>query len=325
MISLATSLGDLWPATEKPQNDELLSSWVYRIARNHGLSLYDFGYRIWKQLSITGDIDYYYSQAIISTLCSKTIFNFNQIHNLTLKSFEGILFKDFNPTKVNPWILVKRNERVHKYFIVYCSKCFEQDRETPYLRKKWRLSFSITCPKCNCYLMEVCPQCGSPFSYVKHNRSSISNINFCGICKYDLAKAKIRKADNELIEIQKIIYRFVDDKTWNVNENNPYPHLLEVLHHLIPLIYQDRIKITCLTRNGITPPRDKKRSPNFSLLRLKDREMLLREVFYLLEDWPFKFIEIVLKSRLYDESTFKKFDNAPYWYSSICSELFKLV
>lgn len=320
-MSIVTKFGDLWPATEKPQNDELLSSWVYWIARNHGLSLHDFGYRIWGHLQVTGDIDNYYSERIINKLSTKTIYNFDQIHNLTLKSFEGILFDNFKPKQLNPWILVNRTSKNYNNPLVYCPKCFKKDGERPYLRKKWRLSLSIICLHCNSYLMDNCPNCQNGYWYLKREYSAIYNLSFCPNCKFNFTKNESEKADDEIIRIQKTLNQFIDDKYWNSNENNPYPSLLEVIHHLLPLIYTDKIRVNYFPKNEVLPPRNKKFRPSFYLLDLNVREILLRKVFYLLDNWPYIFIEIILKSPQYNEETFNKLEDAPYWYSSICKEL----
>ena len=50
--------GTLWPAHPKPLPDELLSSWMVRIAGQHGLKLHTFASAVWPGISIWNrDID----------------------------------------------------------------------------------------------------------------------------------------------------------------------------------------------------------------------------------------------------------------------------
>jgi hypothetical protein len=74
MIETGESLSRmLWPVHLKPQEDELLSSWLARLALAHGLRLKSFGWRVWPGQSVTQrDIDFWKDHAILETLAEKT-------------------------------------------------------------------------------------------------------------------------------------------------------------------------------------------------------------------------------------------------------------
>ncbi|MGH9962017.1 MAG: TniQ family protein, partial [Pyrinomonadaceae bacterium] len=65
--------GTLWPVHLKPQEDELLSSWLARLALAHGQTVATFTYRVWPGRILVGrDVDLWNDPGMFETLSTKT-------------------------------------------------------------------------------------------------------------------------------------------------------------------------------------------------------------------------------------------------------------
>ncbi|MGH9908482.1 MAG: TniQ family protein, partial [Pyrinomonadaceae bacterium] len=65
--------GTLWPVHLKPQEDELLSSWLARLALAHGQTEASFTIRVWPgRILVARDVDLWNDPTIFETLFIKT-------------------------------------------------------------------------------------------------------------------------------------------------------------------------------------------------------------------------------------------------------------
>lgn len=204
--------GDLWPIHLKPKSDELLSSWLVRLAHANGYKVETFccllfGYRstIWNR-----DIDRAAPDNIGAILSSITGATSEQILNTTFVSYEGKLFSQVNHHGVTRWILpLGIYHRARKRpALMYCPACLARD-ETPYFRKQWRLAFSTVCTIHECLLLDICPRCYAsvaPHRVDMLNRcyliSPDLNVHCCS-CEYDLRNTRATPVnDPDLVHFQ---------------------------------------------------------------------------------------------------------------------------
>ena len=189
--------GNLWPVHLKPYPNEILSSWLVRLAHGHGLKLQTFcaivfgrDKNIWNR-----DIDKFAPDWLIEHIATATGTSIQAVINTTLKSYGGIIYETHQPngnTKcVNPLGIY---HRTHKHYgLQYCPICLAHDQE-PYFRKYWRLAFYTECEKHHILLHDRCPNCGHPINFHRVEigmRSLIKPklvIN-CFKCDYDLRDA----------------------------------------------------------------------------------------------------------------------------------------
>ncbi|MDD2790273.1 MAG: TniQ family protein [Sulfurimonas sp.] len=171
--------------TPKPQKDELLSSWLTRVAFAHGMTLNNFfGYFVRHEghaLTRT-DIDFQYNPYLLDALSKKSKIDIKTIQNLSLRSEEGYLFA-CNECLYPPAQIRKLVDRRTHFGLMYCPKCLEED-EHPYFRQEWRYLFSNACIKHGIYLKD---RCGICFERIRLRKMPIDNkIIFCHKCKRDL-------------------------------------------------------------------------------------------------------------------------------------------
>lgn len=185
--------------TPKPQQNELLSSWLIRVAFAHGMTLNNFFSRFIRHdgtaLTRT-DIDFQYNPKLWNALAEKSKIDIKTIQDLSLRSEEGYLFA-CNECLYPPAQIRKLVDRRTHFGLMYCPKCLEED-EHPYFRKEWRYLFSNACPKHGIYLKDRCGVCFEP---IRLNKMHIDNkIVFCHNCKRDLRVARPIKVLKEYSE-----------------------------------------------------------------------------------------------------------------------------
>jgi len=173
----------------KPQEDELLSSWLVRIALAHDTMPWSFmnmHFPEYKNIIFSRDVDVWAPEDFLKKLVWKSGYTYEQIYSLTLKSYIGTLLPKFNPSGCNKYFTyIKIRGRSNKLFgQKYCPNCLQGD-ETPYFKKEWRLKAVSRCQEHNLKLHDRCPNCGKPISIYKFTREGIG-FTRCWGCSFIL-------------------------------------------------------------------------------------------------------------------------------------------
>src|SRR5947209_10971922 len=157
----------LWPVHLKPKDDELLSSWLVRLAWAHGVKLHTFcslawpGKQIWNR-----DIDKSADAEMVEVLSTKTGTNIERARATTLAAYENVLYEKHNLFGPTSWIMPVGiyHRRRRQFGLQYCPHCLAEDKE-PYYRRKWRLAFIVTCERHHIVLHDRCPRCEKPINF----------------------------------------------------------------------------------------------------------------------------------------------------------------
>ena len=205
----------IWPSSFPPNDDEVLSSWLVRLAHAHHHKVHTFCTVICPQEQIwTRDLDLNPPQKLVEQLVTYTIASEAQVNGTMLGTLEGIIQETINHNGANPTILPlgvfhrKRKLKGQQY----CVSCLVKDGETPYFRRRWRLSFWTVCEDCGCYLDEECPHCQFPINFFrqelgKKNSGPGPLLSNCYNCQQNITHQNTRKAPDGLVEFQSEIYR----------------------------------------------------------------------------------------------------------------------
>jgi hypothetical protein len=171
-------VSDQWPVNVLPQPDELLSSWLHRLAYANGVAprgfacVFGLGSGMWSPA-----IDFRPSSDIENLLRANAGVSHAQIVAMTLAS--GI------PTEL---LLPLRNSgrRGTSTWLQYCPQCLAGD-EHPYFRRSWRLATKVSCRHHRCGLRDRCPSCQRRIE--AYGQSKLVPQHFCVHCGFDLRKA----------------------------------------------------------------------------------------------------------------------------------------
>lgn len=190
-VDLALS-GKLWPAHPKPLPDELLSSWIVRIAAANGVKLNTLTRQLfgpdltpWNR-----DIDRNAPEWLLRVICARTGVPRDQAVGATLHGYQGRVFPKALLSGQLRWILPVKVWGPTRlgYGVQYCPLCLAEGQE-PYFRRAWRIGFYTFCPIHHIMLHDACPACGAAVAL--HRRDIGKRIDeskalsHCHVCQYD--------------------------------------------------------------------------------------------------------------------------------------------
>ncbi len=329
-MTIAGLSGNLWPIHLKPFPDELLSSWVVRLAHGHGLKLQTFCALVFgRDKSIWNrDIDKMAPDWLISKLAECTGAPLQLVVDTTLKSYEGVLYEHHQPNGNTKWILplgvYHRTRRGRG--LQFCPHCLAEDVE-PYFRKRWRLALSTICTKHNCHLLDACPQCESPLAPHRadmrgkefYPRGSL--IAYCWKCGFDLRSGLAIKVEDSSSAILQLQLESVLEHGYSDWAGNPAMHSIVFFEGLRALIAgitskQTRERIKRSARLNGTTLDDWPRM-QFEMTTQPHRRELFHLLAIVLEKWPANFVPLIHECKLRYADLKGDSDQRMFWYEYV--------
>lgn len=332
-----TFTGRLWPVHLKPQEDELLSSWLARLALAHGQTVASFTYRVWPgRILVARDVDLWNDPTIFETLSTMTSTPLARVFAATLASYEGWLFD--KPRQCHlPWALPRYlNIRPQRPFgLQFCPWCLASDND-PYFRRGWRLAFMILCPLHRTLLLERCRRCGMAVCYERQATQKPATqwtLTQCYSCRTDLRKFAQpryhRPVESAELEFTVFLQTALRSGWVDLPQNGViYSHLFFTgVHHLVRRLTYGRmaepLKASLSRRYGIDLPIDclPGKTFIFERLQISQRRSLLQAVNCLLRDWPNNFIQFCRDNNLAcDFLLGDRSQDLPFWYLRVVRE-----
>jgi hypothetical protein len=196
---LATLIPERWPAEVVPAQDELLSSWLHRLALAHGLSPRHFGSGLgfgagpW-----SARLDLEAPATLLDLLHDRTGVCRDRIAAMTI---EG---RDLRPLllPLRHSVGLARADQTRATWLQFCPECLAED-EAPYFRRAWRRASVMTCRHHGRRLIDRCPACRqglAPF-----NQRALAPQSQCAVCGFDLPRAREPKLDPETRQVAELI------------------------------------------------------------------------------------------------------------------------
>ena len=296
-----------------PIADELLSSYISRCARIHGMSITVFcavhlqKYEVW-----TRDIDRSASPALLKAVAELASLPLERVEEMTLRHWESVLnpaSKHVGGPGVASWITaVGIYHRIRRrYGLQYCRMCL---RESPAFLRTWRLGAVTVCPRHHLLLDDACPHCGVVIVPHRQNPSE----RHCHACGGDLTQPE--QTPPEQVDIQRAeqrqerFLRALQGKavTWGGRRVTgvDYVRGVQILESRLWLL-KDRSVPKAL--RVIRVPLEFQRPPQ--------RILTLEHLGNLVEDWPTTFCREAERFGM-TMRAFAKVEHLPRW---ICSGL----
>lgn len=191
----------LWPIHPKPYPDELLSSWLMRIAIRSGFNLNTLCRQLLESEHATPrEIDRVYSDTLIQRLAEGTGQSQEIVRKSTLADDEGYVYLN-RGYGMNHWIFPTTVfEKMAHNGLAYCPECLATDAE-PYYRKSWRYAFNPVCAVHHRFLRQTCPSCKAPFIYFATDTIPNERVmHHCLQCGHWLRDWPAESADPQLID-----------------------------------------------------------------------------------------------------------------------------
>jgi len=320
----------LWLYHPKPLTDELLSSWLVRIAHGHGMKLQTFcrvalgkGQEIWFR-----DIDRQVPEWFVRALSEHTGAGVRQIRRASLLDYKGVLYRHYRWSGHQYWLLPLNmvDTSFQHHGLQYCPQCLAEDKE-PYFRKRWRVAFYTMCTKHQCMVHDRCTECGAPVAFHRREMGKFSRLDAgiitqCHACDFDLRKTKV---------VEPIIYDESAGLKWL-----PALHMLEgvggvdarynvgffaVLHQLCKIMVthypHEHLQQYVGGKIGAPPIVLRPKHESFEHYSLEERHVVIQLAMWLLAD-PEQRIMDAWRNKAVRYNVLKKdFQPRPQWYRDI--------
>lgn len=306
-----------YPVRFLPFEDELITSWLIRLAWANGQNSQRFMYELTstRRMQVWNtDLDWCGHGDLFIGLEKKLGITENYVHKNTLK-YQLSLISNQMSDKNNcnrHWVVSSKR---HKYTetksgLVVCLLCLRED-PTPYLRHWWRLSWYTVCIRHKIQLLEKCPRCNTHFDFQYYDRLKTHNaalflghIAHCSHCGFDLlleTEGALCKATFELTKFTEYMVTSYNRGWFRLGQKkHQYTFaLFEVIGCLLQLIQGNRYlkPITDhLSNKWDISGEFESRPERFDYLDIASRRGLLIFVYYLLKRYP---LSILLLSKKY--------------------------
>lgn len=316
--------GSLIPLRPRPEPDESLSSWLSRLARENGVSVYYLLHRVASAGHLAGgDIDWTLPERVNRKLAAKTGLGPRQILALTLQHQARSARLADRANRRLEWLLptCTRGGWHQGRGYQYCPECLAVDGLNPYFRRIWRLSFVTICPEHGRLLLDSCPVCDSPVNFHK-SAAPLPDHAHCPRCFADLRRAPPDDIGitNPSLRLQA---RLLEALTcgWSLLAGRPvmlqlqFSGILRIARPVLTGFPSTRLLDACRSNFGIELPGLPMPGERFNRQRCSLRYLILSAIGALLEDWPTRFETFCRRYRLW-RTQFYSTDETPFWLNS---------
>lgn len=306
----------IWPIHLHPKHDELMSSWLVRLAFSYRLTPYSFSHTILPHIKIwTRDIDLHGNSELEGLLSQKTGTPIEKVKQTLLLRYDSKIVEQINRAGNNFWILpLGKYHRINQdYGMMACPQCL---KESPYFKTFWRLSCCTICLKHRCYFIDRCQRCGQPINF--HKVDVGHSINQCFNCGCTLTNIVLNPLQREL-KAQLELYQILCFGWYSQNSiQGCYSHLFfNVLHKVVLTIMKLRHHAN---KNHFMGQKLISTEQNFKLFNefpIKERSRILTSSIWLLKNWPERLIRVSRRFRLWESYWTKDISTLPFWFLKV--------
>ena len=324
----------LLPARTAPLPDELLSSWLVRLAMAHGMKLHSFCVEVFgrKAQIWNRDIDKLADERVLRIVSQRTGVGYERVFQTTLAAYAGKIYETHNPKGNTVWTMpigVYHRKRL-RHGLQFCPYCLREDAE-PYYRRTWRLSWIVSCEKHGVLLHDRCPGCENPIVFFRNEMGRKSqplgySMIECSNCEINWTVkellSKCVKAHPAAIDFQSALETVVDDG-WGEIPGFGYVHSIPYFKGLKQLV---RVLSVCNRSAGFRSEIVKRsdividvvsKQMNFDYLSVEKRHNAIQAAARLINNWATEFIAVAESSRTWSSTLLSQDDDSPFWYQAV--------
>lgn len=311
-----------WPFRPTPLPDELLSSYLCRLAVGMDLKPITFLNTVFgsgKNL-LAQDLDNFAPAHIVERVALGTLHDPEMIAACTLGTYVGTLIATHNPRGRNPWLLptsIDNNVR-RRTGLQYCPACLATDAK-PYFRRHWRLAFVTSCTIHGTLLHDRCPHCQAPV----HQHAAASAIH-CFKCGNGLCEPNLAVARHDHLTWQHALETSLILGWMQLGDEHLRSHIVfAIVRQVATLLVNGRFSsalrhATARDWGGDPSPYPKPtaRQP-FEYLDVIERHRLFDMVERLICGWPFRFVHSCLEAGMHRSQAIKDMPTPPFAYEQV--------
>ncbi len=324
-------MDSILPFHAKPKPDEILSSWIIRIASANGLAPESLTSERWDR-----DLDSNPAKSLLRRLAALTGATVAAVAATTLESYEGTLFESRSDSSLPQWILPLGifGDKRRGYGMQLCALCLEAD---PYFKKAWRLALSVACCEHRVLLRDRCAGCGRPITYHDLPRvrraGRLQPLMACPGCKsFYTNSSGLVAAAPDILEAQGTLNDAMDCGFATINSEPVHALLFfQGLRSMIGTMITGKRSTglrAAISQSGTTVAAASgwRKGERFEFLNVEKRAEILHLIPRLLEDWPHKFVAACRTARIRRSDLlngYRSVSTIPYWYACQISKMTK--
>jgi len=308
------------PLIPIPFQDEILSSWIARLAyanQMHPKTFLNTYLGLKHRDHFKNCLDAHISDEILNCLQTITSPHFT-LKNMTLKSYAGILREGE----------IKELYSSYLDALQFCPQCLNED--IPYYKKSWHINLLTICAKHHCFLYDACPQCQKPIKLLSMYHNAF-DYTFCSYCGYDLKKAPIKRIGKKhtlgILANQKLA-KIIEDGYIQLGESIAYSFcFVDTITQLSKLILLRRNfafihnhPLFKLLENRLKSSLFSKQ-PTYSQLTVVEKYALFGLIMYLFEDYPNHFSQFITMNHLTHWGMMKDLRYKAFWYENLVNNI----
>lgn len=311
----------------KPLEDELLSSWLVRLAWANAQKLHPFCRKLFNgsKKHWYSDLDLSCNEHDLRLLSEATGLSIEKTRLTMLRSYNGYAFEALHTHGPMDWVMPigKLTRTRVRHGQQYCPQCLNAD-EQPYFRRAWRLAFSVVCPKHHTVLMDACWQCGGTVSfhegdYGRRYLSRVCPLVYCRHCGVDLRCHHAPPASTEMVMFQnRLNAALFDGYHHELPGAATYSVLMFAgLHRIVRMLVSrgqaGRLRSFLQHEAGSLAMHSVSGRGRFEELRLGDRYHVLQLAQELFPEWPTRFIDACRRARVSSAYIHDHKASLPFW------------
>jgi len=322
------------PARPQPLPNELLSSWLVRLARANALKYQELLTIVsGTRRSLMGrDLDASIDPGFGERLEQITGVPAAQLIALTYQTDRGNLTAIDQPKQgLKRWVLpmVSKLRRPTGVWLQLCVTCLREDT-VPFIRRHWRYAFVTTCDAHATLMISNCPSCDAPFDFTTHDigidrAECVVPVSECSSCRCDVRYAQTAAvlAHRRVVRYERALCRAIDRGWTRVRGSGwVYSHqVFDVLHRLLRLLSSSKglrqLFVEATAVNTLVDCEPNVPSGRFENWPLSARHQAMRWVSATFHRWPSGFVEQCTKFRVRSYAILGHRGEVPYWFEHI--------
>jgi hypothetical protein len=319
------------PGHTLPLTDELLSSWIVRLAIQNGLKVHALCQLVWRGGAVWNrDIDNSAPPELMEAFSRATGQSVDAIRGLTMASYEGRVFERHNPNGYTSWVLplgvYHRTRKRHG--LQFCPDCLD---EKIYFRKRWRLAFMVACDKHLTVLSDRCV-CGASINF---HRRDIGSGDFgskrtdmlrCFRCDTDLRIARAPTVDLMLLASALQLQRACTDALecgFAEIAGAAIPAVLYFagVHQVLRILFTWKEPKILHVALGYFQPLDiELGTGKVERVEAQNRVVLMALASQWMSGWPERFVSVCRQAGVRASDVYRDLPRLPYWLASVVEE-----
>lgn len=325
--------GAIWPAHPKPLQDEILSSWIVRVANENGIKLETltrmlFGPDLtpWNR-----DVDRSAPDWLLHALSQHTGIYYEELLRTTLEFYQGRLFSRRRFSGQLRWILTVHNNGTKRQAFgqQFCPECLATDA-VPYFRKQWRVALFTYCPMHQVELLDACRACGAQVVHYRgdfgREQKDARPMHVCHACGADFRDVERKPAWFPSVELHQQFDEMLLSLFRPAKEDGRYDiGYFAVLHQVCRVMgarpNHGKLLNYLLARIGLPESPQPVGRAMIEGLRRNERHFWLMCALWLLVDFEVRLREAWLTKAVRYNLLLKDFESAPGWYRQVVNGL----